>query len=214
MSSRSPTAPQPGVASSRYQPVNVYINYRTPSEASHCIAATDGTVTSEGNKLKAVWGTTRYCPNYLKGIRCHLENCNLAHEAGEEIEGAAPSTKDEIFTLYVSSSLFYYCDVLDVLSSQRQRDRFEAETLFRSDHEEAAGTVTSGDCLVGFEERASSALYSHHPQPAPSPPFRHPPETTSSSSRSYSQTAPPLFPPKAGCRRCCRRRCSSSSSAR
>ncbi|GAA6040659.1 hypothetical protein JCM8097_008091 [Rhodosporidiobolus ruineniae] len=98
MSKRSPAQPQPGVAASHYQPVNVYVNYRTPAEASHCIAATDGTVTPEGNKLKAVWGTTRYCPNYLKGIRCHLENCMLAHEQGDELEGVAPSTKDEIFT--------------------------------------------------------------------------------------------------------------------
>jgi hypothetical protein len=98
MSKRTPLAPQQGVASSHYQPVNVYVNYRTASEASHCIAATDGTVTPEGHRLKAVWGTTKYCSNYLKGIRCHLANCNDAHEQGEEIEGGGSLTRDEIFT--------------------------------------------------------------------------------------------------------------------
>ncbi|BGP49139.1 transcriptional repressor proteinral negative regulator of transcription subunit 4 [Rhodotorula kratochvilovae] len=99
MSKRSPTSGSaPGSSHPVYQPVNVYVCYRTPTEASHCIAATDGTLSVEGNKLRAVWGTTRYCPNYLKGIRCPDYNCTFAHEPGEEIEGPLPSTKDEIFT--------------------------------------------------------------------------------------------------------------------
>ncbi|TNY18184.1 hypothetical protein DMC30DRAFT_71583 [Rhodotorula diobovata] len=99
MSKRSPTAGSaPGSSHPVYQPVNVYVCYRTPTEASHCIAATDGTLSVEGNKLRAMWGTTRYCPNYLKGIRCPDYNCTFAHEPGEEIEGPLPSTKDEIFT--------------------------------------------------------------------------------------------------------------------
>ncbi|GAA6042827.1 hypothetical protein NBRC10512_007718 [Rhodotorula toruloides] len=98
MSKRSPSAPQQGASHPHFQPVNVYVNYRTPSEASHCIAATDGTFSSEGNKLRAMWGMTRYCPTYLKGARCSNDNCTFAHEPGEEVEGPAPSTKDEIFT--------------------------------------------------------------------------------------------------------------------
>ncbi|GAA5916721.1 hypothetical protein JCM5296_006185 [Sporobolomyces johnsonii] len=98
MSKRSATVTQPASSHPHFQPVNVYINYRSAAEASNCIAHVDGTVTPDGHKLKAIWGTTRYCPNYLKGIRCHNENCTLAHEPGEEIEGAGPATKDEIFT--------------------------------------------------------------------------------------------------------------------
>ncbi|KPV77593.1 uncharacterized protein RHOBADRAFT_51426, partial [Rhodotorula graminis WP1] len=99
MSKRSPTSGSaPGLSHPVYQPVSVYVCYRTPTEASHCIAATDGTLSLEGNKLRAMWGTTRYCPNYLKGIRCPDYNCTFAHEPGEEIEGPLPSTKDEIFT--------------------------------------------------------------------------------------------------------------------
>lgn len=99
MSKRSPTAPGSGPLHPVFQPVNVYVCYRTASEASHCIAATDGTYSIEGNKLRAMWGTTRYCPNYLKGIRCSDVTCTFAHEAGEEIDGlAAPNARDEIFT--------------------------------------------------------------------------------------------------------------------
>lgn len=98
MSKRSPTAPGTGPLHPVFQPVNVYVCYRTASEASHCIAATDGTHSIEGNKLRAQWGTTRYCPNYLKGIRCSDVTCTFAHEQGEEIDGLAPNARDEIFT--------------------------------------------------------------------------------------------------------------------
>ncbi|BGP56080.1 hypothetical protein JCM8202_005230 [Rhodotorula sphaerocarpa] len=98
MSKRSPTAPGTGPLHPVFQPVNVYVCYRTSSEASHCIAATDGTYSIEGNKLRAQWGTTRYCPNYLKGIRCSDVTCTFAHEPGEEIDGLAPNARDEIFT--------------------------------------------------------------------------------------------------------------------
>ncbi|GAA5935913.1 CCR4-NOT core ubiquitin-protein ligase subunit MOT2 [Sporobolomyces koalae] len=99
MSKRSPNVTQPASTHPHFQPVNVYINYRTAAEASNCIAQVDGTTTEDGHKLKAIWGTTRYCPNYLKGIRCHNDSCTLAHEQGEELEGpAATAGKDEIFT--------------------------------------------------------------------------------------------------------------------
>jgi len=98
MSKRSASVTQPASPHPHFQPVNVYINYRTAAEATNCISNVDGTITEDGHRLKAIWGTTRYCPNYLKGIRCHNETCTLAHEQGEEIEGAGPIGKDEIFT--------------------------------------------------------------------------------------------------------------------
>ena len=98
MSKRSSTVAQPASTHPHYQPVNVYVNYRTPAEASTCIAAMDGSTTSDGHKLKAIWGTTRYCPTYLKGGKCSNENCMQAHEPGEEIEGAGPISREEIYT--------------------------------------------------------------------------------------------------------------------
>lgn len=98
MSKRSSTVTQPASTHPHFQPVNVYVNYRTPAEASSCISAMDGSTTSDGHKLKAIWGTTRYCPTYLKGAKCNNENCMQAHEPGEEIEGAGPTSREEIYT--------------------------------------------------------------------------------------------------------------------
>lgn len=81
-----PGAPVPSSSAGPYVPVNVYINYSSAAEANACIAAIDGTVTPDGHKLKATWGTTRYCPAYLRGVRCTNENCMQAHEPGEELE--------------------------------------------------------------------------------------------------------------------------------
>ncbi|KDE06108.1 hypothetical protein MVLG_03525 [Microbotryum lychnidis-dioicae p1A1 Lamole] len=86
-----------------FQPVNVYVSYRTPAEASACIAAIDGTTTSDGHKLKAIWGTTRYCPTYLKGLKCNNDSCMQAHEPGEEIEGAGPASREEIYAYHAVS---------------------------------------------------------------------------------------------------------------
>ncbi|KAK9897679.1 hypothetical protein P389DRAFT_185634 [Cystobasidium minutum MCA 4210] len=83
-----PGAPIPSSSIGPYVPVNVYINYSSPAEANACIAAIDGTVTPDGHKLKATWGTTRYCPAYLRGVRCTNENCMQAHEPGEELESS------------------------------------------------------------------------------------------------------------------------------
>lgn len=98
MSKRSSTVTQPASTHPHYQPVNVYVNYRTAAEASNCIAAIDGSTTGDGHKLKAIWGTTRYCPTYLKGGKCNNENCMQAHEPGEEIEGAGPTSREEMLT--------------------------------------------------------------------------------------------------------------------
>ena len=98
MSKRSSTVTQPASTHPHYQPVNVYVNYRTAAEASNCIAAIDGSTTADGHKLKAIWGTTRYCPTYLKGGKCNNENCMQAHEPGEEIEGAGPTSREEMLT--------------------------------------------------------------------------------------------------------------------
>jgi hypothetical protein len=84
------------------QPVNVYINYTTPKEASACILASDGAL-MEGQRLRAGWGTTKYCPAFLRGGKCNQDNCMMAHEHGDEVDpvGGAPGpvTREEMSTL-------------------------------------------------------------------------------------------------------------------
>lgn len=36
---------------------------------------------------------------YLKNIRCNNENCMLAHEQGEEIEGTGPVPSNDMYTM-------------------------------------------------------------------------------------------------------------------
>ncbi|KAH8929191.1 hypothetical protein BT69DRAFT_281840 [Atractiella rhizophila] len=67
------------------QQVHVYINFTRPVDAAACISAVDGTTTPDGQRLKASWGTTKYCSTWLKGGRCQNENCVQAHELGEEV---------------------------------------------------------------------------------------------------------------------------------
>lgn len=86
------------------QPVNVYINYASQREAATCITAVDGTTTPDGwHRLRAGWGTTKYCPAYLRNQRCQADNCMMAHEPGEEMDpvGGAPGpiTREEMSTL-------------------------------------------------------------------------------------------------------------------
>lgn len=80
---------QSSSSSTSATPVNLYVNYSQPNEAAACIAAVDGSVTPDGHKLKAIWGTTRYCPTYLRGQRCMNESCMQAHEPGEEVDANA-----------------------------------------------------------------------------------------------------------------------------
>ncbi|KAI5480545.1 CCR4-NOT transcription complex subunit 4 [Pseudohyphozyma bogoriensis] len=125
MSKRSSTVTQPASTHPLYQPVNVYVNYRTPAEASSCIAAMDGSTTPDGHKIKAIWGTTRYCPTFLKGGKCNNENCMQAHEQGEEIEGAGPTTREEIYTYHAISD----SDMQRKPSNPVARKQPEAATL-------------------------------------------------------------------------------------
>lgn len=102
-----PGAPVPSSSAGPHVPVNVYINYSSAAEANACIAAIDGTVTPDGHKLKATWGTTRYCPAYLRGVKCTNDNCMQAHEPGEELEsGTHPGGLDRPMHHHTSSSSY------------------------------------------------------------------------------------------------------------
>ncbi|KAK4057168.1 transcriptional repressor general negative regulator of transcription subunit 4 [Microbotryomycetes sp. JL221] len=80
-----------------YSPVNVFVSYRTAHEASNCINSIDGTTTEDGHKLRATWATTRYCPTFLRGGKCHNESCLNAHEYGEEVDSNGSLGKDDNF---------------------------------------------------------------------------------------------------------------------
>ncbi|CAG8546562.1 3417_t:CDS:2 [Paraglomus brasilianum] len=78
-SSSTPGVPTP-------QPsVGVYITYYRKEDAAKAIAAVDGSM-SDGKVLRASYGTTKYCTNYLQNTKCQNPTCMYLHEPGEEAD--------------------------------------------------------------------------------------------------------------------------------
>jgi len=65
--------------------ISIYITYAKKEDATKAIIAVDGTL-CEGRTIKASYGTTKYCTNYLKGQQCQNPNCMYLHEPGEEAD--------------------------------------------------------------------------------------------------------------------------------
>ena len=57
-----------------------------PPDALRCIKALDG-MTWKGRTVKAVFGTTKYCNAFLKGLPCNNPDCLYLHEAGARGRG-------------------------------------------------------------------------------------------------------------------------------
>lgn len=64
--------------------IGVYVTFARKEDAARCIAAVDGTI-NDGKQLRAAYGTTKYCSNYLRGQNCPNANCMYLHEPGEEV---------------------------------------------------------------------------------------------------------------------------------
>jgi hypothetical protein len=77
------------------QQVHIYINFLRPQDALACIQAVDGSLAIDGvTRLKASWGTTKYCANWLRTGRCTVEGCTGAHELGEEVGGTTERERE------------------------------------------------------------------------------------------------------------------------
>lgn len=83
---------------SRYQHVNLYINFARNTEALACIQGLDGTSLPDGHRLKASLGSTKYCASFLRGLKCLNDNCTAAHELAEEVEGGGSAAREEMST--------------------------------------------------------------------------------------------------------------------
>lgn len=88
----------------RFQHVNLYINYSKNSEAVACIGGLDGTTLPDGHRVKASLGSTKYCPSFLRGVKCHNDNCTGAHEMAEEVDGNGATAREEMSTACVATS--------------------------------------------------------------------------------------------------------------
>lgn len=62
---------------------SAYVTYSTPEECSLAILSLDNAMV-EGHVLRASYGTTKYCANFLKGSECHNKECLYLHALAEE----------------------------------------------------------------------------------------------------------------------------------
>ncbi|KAI8819131.1 RING/Ubox like zinc-binding domain-containing protein [Fimicolochytrium jonesii] len=66
----------------------VYITYARKEDAARAIESVDGNV-YDGKLVRATYGTTRYCSNFLKGQQCPVTTCQFLHEHGDEPDAFA-----------------------------------------------------------------------------------------------------------------------------
>lgn len=59
----------------------VYITYATKEEARSCILDLDDTA-YQSKQIRASFGTTKYCSNFLKGLKCTNRGCFYLHVRG------------------------------------------------------------------------------------------------------------------------------------
>ncbi|KAJ1309639.1 hypothetical protein OPQ81_006406 [Rhizoctonia solani] len=78
--------------------VGVYITYHRREDAARAIAAVDGSPSPGGGGeiMRASYGTTKYCINFLRGVQCTNNSCLDLHEWGDERDCF---TKEDLATL-------------------------------------------------------------------------------------------------------------------
>ncbi|KAG8701013.1 transcriptional repressor general negative regulator of transcription subunit 4 [Ceratobasidium sp. 394] len=78
--------------------VGVYITYHRREDAARAIGAVDGSPSPGGGGeiMRASYGTTKYCMNFLRGVQCTNHSCLDLHEWGDERDCF---TKEDLATL-------------------------------------------------------------------------------------------------------------------
>ena len=59
----------------------------------------------DGHHLRASYGTTKYCNNFIRGVSCSNPDCVYLHELGDDEDRF---TKEEIQVLTLSLYLYLY----------------------------------------------------------------------------------------------------------
>jgi len=62
---------------------SVFVTFSKPSEASIAILSLDDNII-DNHLIRATFGTTKYCINFLKGIECINKDCLFLHKWAEE----------------------------------------------------------------------------------------------------------------------------------
>lgn len=64
---------------------SAYITFETEEQASYCILAVDS-IKIKNNLVRAFFGTTKYCNNFLKGYICFNKKCKFLHYLADNVK--------------------------------------------------------------------------------------------------------------------------------
>ena len=64
---------------------SAYITFETEEQASYCILAVDS-IKIKNNLVRAFFGTTKYCNNFLKGYVCFNKQCKFLHYLADNVK--------------------------------------------------------------------------------------------------------------------------------
>lgn len=78
---------------------NVYITYAREEDAVRCIQAVHNYLL-DGKRLRACFGTTKYCHAWLRNMSCNNPDCLYLHDIGSQEDSF---TKDEIISAHTRS---------------------------------------------------------------------------------------------------------------
>lgn len=78
---------------SAHTTVSVYVTFVYRDDAKACIQALDGYWLDQSYLLRASFGTTKYCNNFIRGVSCNNPECVYLHELGDDDDRF---TKEEI----------------------------------------------------------------------------------------------------------------------
>jgi CCR4-NOT transcription complex subunit 4 len=81
--------------------VSAYVTFVYKEDAKAAIQALDG-YWLDGHLLRASFGTTKYCNNFIRGVQCNNPECVYLHDLGDDEDRF---TKEEI---QVRSSIFTF----------------------------------------------------------------------------------------------------------
>lgn len=88
--------------SSSHATVSAYITFTFKDDARASIQALEG-FWLEGHQVRASFGTTKYCNNFIRGVPCNNPECVYLHELGEDEDRF---TKEEIQVPYYQQLYF------------------------------------------------------------------------------------------------------------
>lgn len=89
--------------------VSVYVTFHHKEDAKAAIQCLDGFLL-DGHTLRASFGTTKYCNNFIRGMSCNNPECVYLHDLGEE-EDRFTKLEIQVLVRYNLCSMNVVCDV-------------------------------------------------------------------------------------------------------